>query len=511
LSPKVTPNTGWEKRLEILRRTAEDRILGPLRVHNWTAQIIREVSDGDYIVIEAARGDQKHRVALLFSSATDNSHYKILEPEVDQFFTYGALYHVESFAYGISKPVMTAASFHHLLIKWNAESSQGKFAPGADKVFFDAKPQKEQRVVAEQPLQAIWLRLRQLESVTLAKKMLSEKAKAAGSAIDDDAAQSKAEGIAFSIRNGADYFRAGQSQNVTQRILNLYYGVMSFAFAEILASLDGPSSLEEVQNKTKQGHGLFTQEDETDPSIGRIAVGVISQGFFYEWLKVLGVSVDGVPGKKPRKYSDLSGGANSYWNTLEQLFARVPEVSDFFLEIFESAPGFVVPIFDVAANQLGLHNHKDRPKVSYLNFLDRSARLTKEDIARLPAPLSQIIEVKNESGGRSFRAAVDFTGFDLHWDVLPLHRSFYRQQSILIPIFSSLNQYRVINLSILYALSIIVRYRPSVWRQVQEGDQDHMRAMIEAFLEVTERVIPEQFLQSILGRKILFNQPQSIF
>jgi len=38
----------------------------------------------------------------------------------------------------------------------------------------------------------------------------------------------------------------------------------------------------------------------------------------------------------------------------------------------------------------------------------------------------------------------------------------------------------------LYTLSIIVRYRPSIWRRVQEGDLDHMRVLIEAFLAVVE-------------------------
>jgi len=71
------------------------------------------------------------------------------------------------------------------------------------------------------------------------------------------------------------------------------------------------------------------------------------------------------------------------------------------------------------------------------------------------------------------------------------------------------NEYRALCFTVLYALSIIVRYRPSVWRRVQEGDLDHMRALIEAFLAVVERVLPEQFLLSVTDSKIYVKQPGS--
>jgi hypothetical protein len=292
--------------------------------------------------------------------------------------------------------------------------------------------------------------------------------------------------------------------------LNLYYGVMSFAFAEILASPHGATSLNEIEKTTKQGHGLFTIEADS-ADISKIAVGTISQGFFPAWLKVLGLQVENLPKERPRKYDELQAKSGSYWSTLEELLGHIPEINEFFLEIFQSQPGYVVPIYDMQANQqLSLRGRQERPFKSYLNFYDRSARLKKEDIARIPAPLSEIIEIENKSGGRSFRAAVDFTGHKVHWDVLDVHRSPYTEAAILLPVFSSLNQYRAVCLVILYTLSIVVRYRPSVWRRVQEGDQDHLRAMIEAFLEVVERVLPEQFLTSITGRRIHVRQPSRL-
>lgn len=44
-----------------------------------------------------------------------------------------------------------------------------------------------------------------------------------------------------------------------------------------------------------------------------------------------------------------------------------------------------------------------------------------------------------------------------------------------------------------------------------EGDLDHMRVLIEAFLAVVERVLPEQFLASVTGDRIIAKQPGAWF
>jgi hypothetical protein len=76
-----------------------------------------------------------------------------------------------------------------------------------------------------------------------------------------------------------------------------------------------------------------------------------------------------------------------------------------------------------------------------------------------------------------------------------------------MPVLGGLKEYRALCVVILYALSIVVRYRPSLWRRVQEGDLDHLRVLIEAFLVVVERVLPEQFLETISGQRIYAKQP----
>jgi hypothetical protein len=56
-----------------------------------------------------------------------------------------------------------------------------------------------------------------------------------------------------------------------------------------------------------------------------------------------------------------------------------------------------------------------------------------------------------------------------------------------------------------------MRYRPSVWRRVQEGDLDQMRVLIEAFLAIVERVLPHEFLEKITGQKIIVKELGSFY
>jgi hypothetical protein len=508
-------STGWKTRRDILRGHAEQKIVEPLREHQWTIHEIREVEVGEYLVIDVERGGQRHKIGLLYSSATANDVYKRLATEVEHIYVDNGLYQLQSFAYGVEKPISAIDDFRDLLVSWNSASTEGRFAPTSESVV-EAGPAKERSLLAEAPIDAIWLRIRQLGSVTLARKLVEARDRDAGMGLDAHVLTEKAQGLAYSVRNATDYYRTHDRLNVSQRVLNLYYGSLAFAFAEMLASPNGPRTLGEIEDNTKQGHGLYTLDGDRD-GLEHLVVGAISQGFFPAWMKVLGVSIETLPAKKPRLFSDLGKLPLGSWTSVEQLFARIPEVADLFVDIFETKPGWVTPVYDQRANMQGLRSQK-QPTSSYVLLVDDSARLTKEDIAAFPGPLSEISEVPVRLGtgelstesGRHFRAAVDHSGKKLWWDALQIHHSPFERDSIIQPVFG-VGEYRAISLVLLYALSIVVRYRPSVWRRVQEGDLDHLRVLIEAFLAVVERVLPEQFLETITGQKIFVRQPGSFF
>ncbi|MGD0075318.1 MAG: hypothetical protein ABSD31_13405 [Candidatus Binataceae bacterium] len=495
--------------MEILRRDADRKILDPLRTHKWNVTIEREIPDG--MIIAAERGGHQHKVALIYTSATDNAIYKALATQVEHIFFNGQPYKVEAYTHGVDKPVSSADDFHSVLVEWNRISVDGKFVPESDETpAIEANALKHRLLLSEEPIEAIWLRIRQLQSVMLAKKLIERRALADGVQLDEAVIQSKAEGVAYALRNASDYFQAKEGRNVSQRILNLYYGSLAFASAEMLAAPNGAKTLAEIEDSTKVGHGLYTI-DGLGNGLEQIAVGVFA-GFFPAWTASMGSPIGAIPPKKARRFEDLASYSPASWVSVETLFASIPEVADLFSDIFEAKPSWVRPVYDKAANAgITLFGGRTPATRSYLQLVDDTGRLTKEDIALFAGPISEITEVASQSPGRHFRVAVDHPGKRVHWEALRIHQSPFERQALIRPIFGVIDEYRAISVVLLYAFSIIVRYRPSIWRRVQEGDLDHMRVLIEAFLAVVERVLPEQFLEKVTGQRVFAKQPGSFF
>jgi hypothetical protein len=503
---------GQKARLDILRRDAEQKIFEKLRIHHWTPKVEREFADG--LIISAERGGHRHSIALIYSSDTANSVYKSLADEVEHIFFNGQPYHLDQFTRGVTKPVSSVDDFHELMLEWNKTSAEGKFTPGGGEEKSRATEPtilRPKLLLADEPIEAIWLRLRQLQSVTLARKMIEARALAEHVELDADILHSKAQGVAYALRNASDYFQAKDGQTFSQRVLNLYYGSMSFAFAEMLAAPRGAKALSEIEGSTKAGHGLYTVDGMSD-GLEQIVVGALPSGFFPAWAKSIGTPITQFPERKPRRFDELASAPADSWLTVEALFASIPELSDLFSNIFGAKPRWTMPVNDQMANHRPSFLAKPKPATrSYVLLVDDSGRLTKEDIALFPGPISEIGEVSSEEGGRHFRVAVDHPSGKFWWDSLPVHHSPFQQNALILPIFGVIDEYRAISVVLLYALSIIVRYRPSIWRRVQEGDLDHMRVIIEAFLAVVERILPEQFLAKVTGQQIVAKHSGSFF
>jgi hypothetical protein len=79
-----------------------------------------------------------------------------------------------------------------------------------------------------------------------------------------------------------------------------------------------------------------------------------------------------------------------------------------------------------------------------------------------------------------------------------------------MPVLGGVADYRVTSLAILYSLSILVRYMPGAWRRVEGGDWDQHLSVMRAVLDVLERILPQQFLESISGERVHTSMPGSL-
>lgn len=501
--------TAPNPRLAILRREVEQIVLKPLQSHGWTLESVREVDHDDCIEVHATKGSAATKIAILYSSSgISNEKYRLLSQRVEHIFFQGQPYMLETFAAGIQIPVEPLGDFFPFLVKLNR-----RVEPDRSPATAPARPVGVRRLTAENPIEAISARLQQFTSVRLASKLVERRAEIVKAELPARTIASKATGVAFSMRSALDYISASASDKLIKRVLGLYYGSMAFAQAEMLASPTGPADLDEVEGMTKQGHGLYTLSI-PGGGFADLRVGVLATGFLPQWLTFLGQDTTAFPTKKPRSASDLEKLPVRMVCTLRDLFSAMPEIDDLFAEVFGGEAGWLGVVYDSDANLRTpiLNATGKKADSTYGLFIDRSGQISIDSIKQAGWPLAEIQVHETKGSGAVYRARVDHTGHDLWWRVLPTHSSpFGKNATLILPSVGNMREYRTIAATTLYALSIMARYMPSAWRRIEGGDEDHYLALVKAALAVWERILPEQFLESIAGEIIHTSQPGSFF
>jgi hypothetical protein len=332
-------------RLGVLRREVEQTVLKPFQSHGWTATVEREIDHGDYMEIVAAKKAVTVHIAILYSSSgIANAQYRELATRVRHIFFYGQPYMLDSFAAGVTVPVEPLGDFFPLLVKLNKEVEPDRSPPITRR-----RTKTVRRLTAENPLDAVLTRLQQFTSERLAAKLVERRAALDGVSLSPETIASKATGVAFSMQSALDYVGTTPGDRLNKRVLSLYYGVMAFAQAEMLAAPSGPADLDEVEGMTKQGHGLYTLAG-PNGGFADLRVGVLATGFLPQWLAFLGQDTSGYPKKKPRAAVDLEKIPESMACSLRDLFACMPEIDDLFDEVLGGPAGWIAVAYDSASN-----------------------------------------------------------------------------------------------------------------------------------------------------------------
>ena len=349
-------------------------------------------------------------------------------------------------------------------------------------------------------------------SETLARKLVERRAETENIPLAPMAIETKATGVAYSMRSALDYIVSTPRDPLNRRVLGLYYGTMALAQAEMLASPSGPIDLDKVEGMTRYGHGLHTLPG-SHGGFADFHVGVLAKGFFPRWTKFLGHDISRYPNTRPKTTADLKNVPADMVCLLQDLFASMPEIDDLFAEVFGGPPGWIAVAYDQEGNaQRHARNATARTVDStYGLFLDSSGKVSVDSLHSAGWPIAGIRqETEGDGPGTVFRARVDHAGHDTMWPVLPTHSSpFGNSPALLFPTMGGLREYRTIAAVTLYALSIMVRYLPSAWRRIEGGDQDHYLALVQASIAVWDRLLPEHFLESIAGETVRTAQPGS--
>lgn len=491
-------DTGKKLRLDILEKDVNNFIVNLFSKHNWICEIENRYEKGEYIIILLSKGDVSLKIAFLYSSATNNEVYKKLDNDVDEIIINGDFYHIDSYAYGIDKSKLhEKKSIQVILHKWNNIATNGKISVANIKEPKRCVREFSNIIQSEEPLKQIWNRIRQFNSKELSKALILERVNKLNINLDESIINKKAEGFTYCIQNACDYFELANQQKLNQKIVSLYYGGIALASAEMLISPTGPKSLDEVESMTKFGHGLFTYDSLTENSFEDFIIGVLSNGFYKKWVDFLGYDTSSFHKKKPKKKSDIDLMKEEN-TTLIELFSRIPELEDLFYLVTHSPTNWLEVGYEMELNGIFGDKHLNE---SYIKLLDKSYSKKLEDIEKLNEAFFEIEYLKSEKG-IAFKTLVKHPNHKYWHEAIKIHSSPYTTSTMIFPIFRTVDSYRAISIAILYALSILVRYRPSIWREVLSGKHDKYLVLTEEFLSVYERLIPQEFLTSFLDKKI---------
>ena len=138
---------------------------------------------------------------------------------------------------------------------------------------------------------------------------------------------------------------------------------------------------------------------------------------------------------------------------------------------------------------------------TYLTFatgFGGGAGLTANFLGSLGLQIKDIKEEHDEATGRNNLIGVYTHPSNEYWyKSLPLYHGI-NGASIIVP-FWGLNDVFLLHFVILYALSIVVRYLPSLWFEIDHGSLDHIKALLEEYMVITDRVVPRLAIERIAG------------
>jgi hypothetical protein len=489
----------------------EQRVLKLFEVHGWAVTIL---ALGSCSKLTATRENVSVQIAVLNSGTAISNEACLALVQQNYRVFYDEPPPLNSV---IAPPVAITAEplseFFPYLVSLNK-----RIEPDKSPAVTASRPKIVKRLVAESPLQSVLSRLEQFTSANLAAKLVARRAAAEQKSLTPDKTKSKATGIAYLMRNALDYAFASQTDQLNKRVVSLYYGTMALAQAEMLAAPSGPADLDEIENMTKFGHGLYTVPH-PDGGFSAFQVGVLATGFLSHWAKFLGKDVSKYPHKKAKSIEELQNSPENMSCSLRDLFASIPEIDDLFAEVFAGTSKWITVMHDQAGNDFfnaQIYKSRQKQQSTYMLFNDESGGLSAEILQKTNWPLAEIRPADNGSlpgislKGITFRARVDHSGQDRGWDVLPVHSSsFGKRGMLLLPVIGGLSDYRAVAVVTLYALSIMARYMPSAWRRIEDGDENQYLALVKTALSVWERLLPEEFLESIAGEQVYTAQPGS--
>jgi hypothetical protein len=375
-----------------------------------------------------------------------------------------------------------------------------------------AKQTKTVRLYTEDPIESLWEYLSLYESSVLASKLIQEKANLQGINLSTEDLEAKSTALAYCLRNARENITF-QSPSLTTRATANYYGCLWLICAVIVGEPHNCIDLRRLESFTKGGHGLQNVEDESANFPDSEFVYVRNSGLLPEILKFEGLEEGAIkklcPEKKIKDVKSTSAEDRDLLVSLNDLFARIPELKNIYKAVTGRNPLWVVVMEDAQELVLRARIGTELPDTRTVAVrLHGSQEMSKEEVEELESPVTDL-EFKDDAwvGKISCNEEQPWSTSCTNYHSTLAGTSYIWIKRLL----KSINSGLVIHLMLLYELSILARYRPAVWREILEGKYSEYRGLIQAYNRLFARVVPELVLGRLVGKSVHVISPGGLF
>jgi hypothetical protein len=390
----------------------------------------------------------------------------------------------------------------------------------------DEEPVSElypEQLVAENIAEAVWLRLRRLTSSTLCQRVIE----ARNPSLPVLVLEKKGKEVASSVRSALGYWQS-QAASLNAKVLARYYALLQMSIAEQLASPDSTADLKEIQSHTESGHGLWTITAHGKDFPASYMVACRNRGHFYEYCRFRGIDLTPYVSKaRPNSWDDLPMLERDRLISLGNLLRRIPELQLLIEETLGTEPlSFRVAYamknrivqsermqgYAQMTGQVLFNPPIAEPSiVTYIGIYPHGQKLTAEYLNSFGMPIKNIRPEEDTVTKSSYFIGDFIHPSDKQWyQCLRTYKSGYCGTSIIVPFWGNIADPFIIHFMTLYALSIIVRYLPLLWHEIEDGKLDHIRALIEHYVVIVDNVLPQLAVQRLTGRRLIAVQPGSL-
>ena len=364
-------------------------------------------------------------------------------------------------------------------------------------------------LVAENVAEAVWLRLRRLTSSTLCQHVIEMREPS----LPVDVLERKGREVAASVRSALGYWQT-QAESLNAKVLTRYYALLQISIAEQLASPASNADLKKIQSHTERGHGLWTIPAGEDFPTSYM-VGCQNRGHFYEYCRFRDIDLSHymLSRARPDSWDNLSAEKRSGTISLADLLRRIPELQ----VLIEETLGTEPLSFRVGSPLTQNPERLSKPPIaapstiSHICIYPDGQRLTAKYLNSLGLRITNIQPAKDTTTNYPYFVG-DFTHpSDKSWyQCLQTYKSGYCGRSIIVPFWGDIIDPFIIHFVTLYALSIIVRYLPSLWYEIENGKLDHISALIEHYMVIIDNVLPQLAIERVTGKQLIAVQPGSM-